>query len=528
MKLNISAELKATLLERVEQMVEAAVASRIAAADSQLWGPEAAAEAGIRLGWVGSARTSVDLIAGLYQLRDELRSNAVDRVVLCGMGGSSLAPEVIAKNAPVSLTVLDSTSPDAVASALIELERTVVVVSSKSGSTVETDSQRRAFEAAFEAAGINPLDRIIIVTDPGSPLDLSAREVGYRVFNADPNVGGRYSALTAFGLVPSALAGADVAGLLHSAQLASPQLAVDSVENPALWLAALLAATPSQLGSHRDKFLIESDSLPGFADWAEQLVAESTGKQGRGSLPVVVTSSAPEFELNLEDAVSIRFGETEAQGLNAFFSGNLGELFLLWQHATAAMGWLLEINPFDQPDVESAKIAARSLLESMAPVAAPDFVDGGIAISCRGFELSGRTLDAAVEALLAKLPANGYLALQAYLNRAEFAPFETLRDAAALRTSRPVCFGWGPRFLHSTGQYHKGGPAQGVFMQLLVKTDFDLAVPGRDFSFGELLAAQSAGDAAVLAARGLPVLTLVLADPFADLERLKRAIANGQ
>lgn len=528
MKLSISTSTREVLADTVKSLISNRVASRIAAKDHTLWGQEASSEASIRLGWVESARNSVELVAPLLVLRDQFLAMGLDRVVLCGMGGSSLAPEVIAKNFGLNLVVLDSTSPDSVASALNGLERTLVVVSSKSGSTVETDSQKRAFENAFFSAGIDPKERIVIVTDPNSPLDVSARQDGYRVFNADPNVGGRYSALTAFGIVPAALAGADVAELLRSAQQVSPQLAVDSTDNPALWLAALLGAAPKASESgHRDKFLLETDDLPGFADWAEQLVAESSGKQGRGSMPVVVSAQAPEFAFELNDTLGVRFGDGQPTANSAYFSGSLGELFLLWQYATAALGWVLEINPFDQPDVESAKVAAREMLESMAQKRVPDFVDGGLAVTAHGFELTGRTLDFAIEALLARVTQNGYLGIHSYANRAEFPVFEELRDVLAERLKRPVSFGWGPRFLHSTGQYHKGGPSQGVFLQLLVRTEFDLAVPGRDFSFGQLMAAQSAGDAAVLAKRGLPVLTIELTDPFADLERIKRAIANG-
>ena len=199
----------------VEQLVADQVASRLAAQDETLWGPEAEDEAGKRLGWVSLPETSRPLVTEIATLEVELRQRGLPRVVLCGMGGSSLAPEVICEAAGVELVVLDSTDPDFVRRGLEErLAETVVVVSSKSGGTVETDSQRRAFEKAFTDAGIEPAERIIVVTDPGSPLEKAAREAGYRVFLADPNVGGRYSALTAFGLVPSGLAGANIAGLL--------------------------------------------------------------------------------------------------------------------------------------------------------------------------------------------------------------------------------------------------------------------------------------------------------------------------
>ena len=221
MQLTVSEEFRPLIEPAVRRLIDNHISSRLAEKDDSIWGEAAQEEASKRLGWVTSASDSASLLGEIFTLRDSLREKGVDRVVLCGMGGSSLAPEVICKNASVDLVVLDSTSPDQVAAALVHLERTVVVVSSKSGSTVETDSQKRAFESAFAAAGINAAERIVIVTDPGSPLDQASREAGYRVFNADPNVGGRYSALTAFGLVPSGLAGADISQLLASAVSAS-------------------------------------------------------------------------------------------------------------------------------------------------------------------------------------------------------------------------------------------------------------------------------------------------------------------
>ncbi|HEY8654910.1 MAG TPA: glucose-6-phosphate isomerase, partial [Dermatophilaceae bacterium] len=192
----------------VPQLVADRFASRLFAKDASLWGPAAEPESAVRLSWVTLGRTSQPLVGEVAALRDHLAGQGVDHVVLCGMGGSSLAPEVICATAGVPLTVLDSSNPDTVRAALAEsLDHTVVVVSSKSGSTIETDSQRRAYEAAFTRAGIDPTQRIVIVTDPDSPLDKNARAAGYRVINADPDVGGRYSALTAFGLVPSGLAG---------------------------------------------------------------------------------------------------------------------------------------------------------------------------------------------------------------------------------------------------------------------------------------------------------------------------------
>src|SRR5690606_12120470 len=228
----------------LDELVSDGVASKLAAQDATLWGPEAEAEASIRLAWTALHRSSRPLIGEVESLRTELRAEGLDRVVLAGMGGSSLAPEVIASTEKVALTVLDTTDPGQVADALAgDLERTVLVVSSKSGTTVETDSHRRIFAEAFADAGIDAASRMIVVTDPGSPLAELASAEGYRrVFLADPHVGGRYSALSAFGLVPAGLAGADVARLLDQAASVAGQLSTDSPDNPALRLAAALGA----------------------------------------------------------------------------------------------------------------------------------------------------------------------------------------------------------------------------------------------------------------------------------------------
>ncbi|HET9656018.1 MAG TPA: glucose-6-phosphate isomerase, partial [Kineosporiaceae bacterium] len=291
---------------RVPQLVADGVAGAIAAQDPTLWGPAALPDATVRLGWVQLPDTSRPLVARIEQLRAELAAEGLDRVVLCGMGGSSLAAEVIARTGGVPLVVLDSTDPDQVAAALSELDRTVVVLSSKSGSTLETDCQRRAFEAAFTDAGIDPGSRFVVVTDPDSPLEQFARRSPCRaVFTADPHVGGRFSALSAFGLVPAGLAGADVDGLLDSAAVVADLVADDGEGNPALVLAAALAGTTPL----RDKTVLvdEGSGTAGFGDWAEQLLAESTGKQGTGLLPVVVEGpQAPELISGAPDLVVVR------------------------------------------------------------------------------------------------------------------------------------------------------------------------------------------------------------------------------
>jgi len=506
----------AEAVERVvPQLVSDLVASRLTGLDSSLWGADAEAEASTRLGWTQSVVISTPLVPDILALRDKLRAEGVDHIVLGGMGGSSLAPEVITRTYGVELTVLDSTEPGQVLTAISDrLETTAVVISSKSGGTVETDSQKRIYEKAFRDAGIDPIERIIIVTDPDSPLDVSARADGYRVFNADPNVGGRYSALTAFGLVPSGLAGVDIESLLREAEAVSLELAQDSADNPGLVLAAAIAGTrplKNKLG-----IIADGTHIVGFADWAEQLIAESTGKIGKGLLPVVLGIDAPELELDLPDLQIVRlvgdYEDTrEVEEGEIEITGTLGAQLLVWEYATAIAGRLLGIDPFDQPDVESAKVATRALLESMPRPTAPAFVEDEIEVRGTADVIDGTTsLRDAVDKLLATLPDDGYVSIQAYVDRLVHPELDGLRDLLAARSGRPVTFGWGPRFLHSTGQFHKGGPAVGVFLQITSIPIEDLEIPDRPFTFGQLIQSQAAGDASVLAEHGRPVLTLTI------------------
>lgn len=525
----------------VPTLVDDSVASRLFAQDATLWGADAEAESRIRLSWVGLPRSSRPLVGEIAALRESLTADGLTHVVLCGMGGSSLAPEVICATAGKPLVVLDSSDPDYVRAALADdLEHSVVVVSSKSGSTVETDSQRRAYEQAFTDAGIDPTTRIVIVTDPGSPLDKESREKGYRVINADPNVGGRYSALTAFGLVPSGLAGVDVEALLDEAESVADVLAADDDANPGLRLGAAMGGTDPL----RDKLVLvdNGSGIVGFADWAEQLIAESTGKNGTGVLPVVVGGDDdPEVRWPAADVTVARLVAADSDGdapaadaaSEVRVGGALGAQLLLWEVATAVAGRLLGISPFDQPDVESAKKAARELLDQgTGSAAAPAATDGAIEIRALGGDGAwlgdARTVPDALDALFAQLDADrGYVAVMAYLDRLADADLAECRVPLALRTERPVTFGWGPRFLHSTGQFHKGGPPLGVYLQVTATPKEDLAIPGREFTFGDFIASQAGGDAAVLADQGRPVLQLHLTDHDAGLAQLRKALAAG-
>jgi len=508
----------------LQDLVTDKVASRISQKDFTLWGEPAESESRIRLGWVDAASNSLSLISDLAELKSTFSAAGINRIVLCGMGGSSLAPEVISKKYGVQIEILDSTSPEQLNEVISQgVQHTAVVGSSKSGSTVETDSQKRLFEDLFAKAGISRTERIIIVTDPGSPLDQAARQDGYRVFNADPNVGGRYSALTAFGVVPSYLAGVPVEELLNQA-LSTKYLAGDSSENPALILGALLAALPG-LNGPRDKVGILADqiTLPGFADWAEQLIAESTGKDEKGILPIALTEQSPELTANFGDVVLITVSADEnfSDAFGALVTGNLAEQFMLWEYATAVASRLIQVNPFDQPDVESAKVAARGMLSNKAVLNSPSLTDSGISATFLGSQIGkDESVKSLLGDLLGKVHDDGYIAVHAYLNRKSDLPAEEIVRLLVKKTNRPVTFGWGPRFLHSTGQYHKGGPRTGVFLQLVAETQDDLAVPTREFSFAELIRSQAEGDGQVLADLGRPVLRLGLSNPKSDFARL--------
>ncbi|GAA1641679.1 glucose-6-phosphate isomerase [Microbacterium flavum] len=537
-EIHVSGRVKEVVEATLPTLVDSLIASGITAGDADLWGPDAADEAARRLGWVDAVTVSRPLVPEIEALRADLVERGLTRIVLAGMGGSSLAPEVIAATAGVPLVVLDATAPGQVLAAIDGdsesggLAETVLVVSSKSGSTVETDSARRAFEAAWRDLGIDPAERIVVVTDPGSPLEASAREAGYRVFTADPTVGGRYSALTAFGLVPSGLAGVDLTELLDEAEATLLEVAIDDPRNPALVLAAAIAGSTAEI-PRRDKLGLVSDGthIVGLPDWIEQLIAESTGKQGTGILPVVLLPVSPEVDQTpadlqilrlVDDAVHFRILEQYPDEI--LISGSLGAQFVVWEYATAIAGRILGIDPFDQPDVESAKTATRGLLEARPEVGSPAFVDGDVEVRVSDDALAASgTLAGVLDALWARLGPDGYVAIQAYVDRVAVPQLQGLRELVAADSGRPTTFGWGPRFLHSTGQYHKGGPAQGVFLQILGSGEVDLEIPGRPFTFGQLISAQAAGDASVLVAHDRPVVTLTLTDPQTDVLALFEA-----
>jgi glucose-6-phosphate isomerase len=509
-------------------LVEAGVPGLLAAKDPTLWGPDAEAEAKIRLGWVDTFRRSRDLLPQLAELHEELSD--LTHVVLAGMGGSSLAPEVIARTLGRPLTVLDTTDPGQVRAALADrLAETVIVISSKSGGTVETDSHRRAYWQAFLDSGLTEAEigrHFVVVTDPGSPLEAVAEQMGAALLLADPDVGGRYSALTAFGLVPTALAGVDVAELLDQAEALAGALARDG-NNPGLALGVALGAAAVNDGRDKVSLVDDGTGINGLGDWAEQLLAESTGKRGTGILPVVVEApDAPgatgEDVLTVCTGGSLPAGSVPGGGVapHVTVNGPLGAQFLVWEYATAIAGRILNIDPFDQPNVTESKDNTKQILASGLPDEGPSVTDGAIEI----FGDVATTVTEALRDLVNGVDTAGYLAVMAYLDR--HADTDTAQLRALLARAgqeRPVTFGWGPRFLHSTGQYHKGGPQVGSYLQITGAVAEDLPVPGQQYTFGTLQAAQAAGDRKALADRGRPVLHLHLVDRAAGIAQLLAA-----
>jgi len=480
---------------------------RLMLKDSTIWGPDAQAEASIRLNWIDLPESTRELLPQFDALAAKYRDKS--SVILCGMGGSSLGPEVIAQTFSKKFFVLDSTDPDYVSHALnTDLAKSVVVVSSKSGSTIETASQRALFEGAFKDAGLNPVDHMVFVTDPDSPLDKQVREGGYTVVNADPNVGGRFSVLSPFGLVPAVLIGVDVSLLLDNASDTKAAFFADS--QAVCDIAFLLTYVADQYVAYTD----QGSGMPGLSDWIEQLVAESTGKNQLGRLPVVSESS----QLGLEgNAFTIAF----AGNADLVVEGDLASQFIVWEWVTALVGAALAIDPFNQPNVTEAKEQTSTLLnewKGVLPTLTGDSTVGAVEIFGTGNDATE-----ALSQLISKIPTDGYMAVMAYLDRKDDVAITELRAILASKSGRPVTFGWGPRFLHSTGQFHKGGQQNGVFLQITGDVKADVAIPGQNYGFKTLLAAQALGDGKALASRKYPLLRFNLTNRAMGISELLKA-----
>ena len=479
-----------------------AVTDKLAKKDSTLWGPAAAAEASIRLNWIDLPKSSRQLLPQLDALSAWARSNNLTEIVLCGMGGSSLAPEVIAATYKKKLTVLDSTDPLQIKLAIpSNLGNSLFIIGSKSGSTIETSSQKSFFENLLRSNGLEPKDHLVVVTDPNSPLDLDSRLKGYRVINADPNVGGRFSALSAFGLVPAALIGVDVSEMLDDADHASQEFSLPGS------VPVEIAAKLFEFGNQFVTFCEENSPAPGLSDWIEQLIAESTGKDQTGRLPVVINSSTQN-----------QFGLTVgfAQGnFDLIVEASLGAQFILWEWVTALLCFALEVDPFNQPNVTEAKEQTSIVLKSKQSLV--DF-KSLLMLENSDYQIySNRSVANLAEFL--KQPVE-YFAVMAYLTRGVDNKISDLQEFISGKSGKPTTFGWAPRFLHSTGQFHKGGKPNGGFIQITGESEIDLPVPGTDFTFNDLLMAQAIGDGVALRKRDYPFIQIHLKNRKAGISKL--------
>lgn len=484
---------------------------KIAAKDANTWGAAAAAEAAIRLNWVDLPTTSVALLPQLDALSQKFSS--LSRIILCGMGGSSLGPEVIAQTYKKEIFIFDSTDPNYAAHALVgDLSKTLVIVSSKSGSTIETASQRALLVRKFEDVGLKPIDHFLFVTDPGSPLDVDVRAQGFIVINADPHVGGRFSVLGAFGLAPAALSGSPVKSLLDDSRIEKESLILSP--QPVLDATYLLANQCQQYIGFTDA---QSD-MPGLSDWIEQLIAESTGKNSVGRLPIA-TENANNATIGGAFTVSYSGNETDL-----VVEGPLGAHFIFWEWVTALLGLALKINPFNQPNVTEAKAQTSACLaewKNEIPELKPRQVDAGVEIFG-----DGQSLTDALATFIEDVKEGGYIAIMAYLDRRDDKKIAELRSILAGKSGRPTSFGWGPRFLHSTGQFHKGGQQNGSFLQITGETNTDYQIPGKEFSLRTLLMAQAIGDNRALAARKYPLLRLHLPNRNVGIDQILAAAKN--
>jgi len=537
---------------------------------ARLWGHDATlwtgGDEGRWLGWLDIPDRMQQTLGSLAGFRTD--AQRYEHVLLLGMGGSSLGPEVLAltfgRQAGWPLFhVVDSTDPTQIRDieASLDLARTLVIVSSKSGSTLEPNALKAYFHAKLteKLGAAEAAKRLVAVTDPGSGLQRVAKAEGFqRLFLGDPEIGGRYSVLSPFGLVPAAAMGLDLARLISSAQTmaAACKPGHPAAENPGLRLGAILAAA---LAEGRDKLTIYSGpGLDAFGGWAEQLIAESTGKNGHGIVPIdakqvsepgVYAADRLFVHLALRGHPDPRNAAIEALAdaghpvvrIEVTDHYAVAQEFFRWEIATAVVGAIMGIHPFDQPDVESAKIAARKLTDEYEesgslPPETPILEDGGIKLYADAANASqlaalagAKTLDAYLKAHLDRLGPGDYAALLAFLpmNAQTQTILEGTRLVIRDAKHAAVCLGFGPRFLHSTGQVYKGGPNTGVFLQVTCDDAEELAVPAKRYGFGIIKAAQARGDFAVLAERGRRALRVHLGpDPVAGLEQLASSIGR--
>lgn len=482
----------------LQQLLE--VAPRIAEKDASVWGADTEAEN--RLNWIDLPINSRKLLPEVDALSAWARSHGLTEVILAGMGGSSLAPEVIASTFAKSVVILDSTDPKQVTDSLpISLKNSLIIIASKSGTTIETLSHFQFYESVFKNAELNPNEHIVIITDPETTLDQDARLNRYKVINADAKVGGRFSALSAFGLVPAALLGVDISILLDDAEKISSKLS--RVNSPAIAIAACLYSLSDQIINFCD----QDSKTPGLSNWIEQLISESTGKDEKGRLPIVVKDPR-----EVISGISIGFGPGD---YDLVIDATLGEQFLLWEWVVVLLCYLLKVDPFSQPNVTEVKELTTSLLESSGNESAPFLIqtyeDADLVI------YSNNDFHSLTDFL--KVNAK-YYAVLAYLARGSDDEVVRLQSLIASASDKPTSFGWGPRYLHSTGQLHKGGQQNGAFIQLTGHHTADIKIPNQNYSFSQLAKAQALAETITITRRNLAILHIHLKDRKKGIDRL--------
>ena len=548
-----SGPLQDALDHAMAQMREQRIVERILDRDHTVWKPQPD-EIVNRLGWLDSPAVMAEEVEGIDAFVDNVRSAGFTHALLLGMGGSSLAPEVFRRVFGVAdgfldVRILDSTDPAAISKSFgaSDPASTLYLPATKSGGTVETLSLLKyAYRQAIDALGPTAPDHFVAITDPGSGLaDLATRLNFRHVFLNDPDIGGRYSALSMFGLVPAALCGIDIRALLQSAEGAVDELKSLCVAAPSVLLGTLLGCAALH---GRDKLtLAASPTLEPMGVWIEQLIAESTGKQGHGIVPIegepvvpaptygadrlFVVSRLASEAVDEDHLQTLEHSGHPMARINIGSTAELGAELLRWEVATVIAGHLLQINPFDQPDVESAKIQARSMVSSYLeqgslPPTPTTFTDQGISVSTdlNSTILAATTIKGILQYILESAAdaenaaSSSYLAFQAYLppSPTTHEALLQLRHGFLRINGQATTAGYGPRFLHSTGQLHKGDAGKGLFVQITCDDAIDLDIPDEaeadssSMSFGVLIKAQAMGDAEALIQGGRRVIRLHL------------------
>ena len=557
--------LKKTVDDAVEEWRSKGNIRRLWNEDASLW---SGCDEGDWLGWLDVIDAQLREMPRLHEFAAEVRDREFSDVLLLGMGGSSLGPEVLAQTWGSAtgfpeLHVLDSTDPQQIRcfERRIDLARTLFIVSSKSGTTLEPNVLMAYFLGkAEQALGHAAARHFVAITDPGSPLEKLATERGFhRVFAGIPSIGGRYSVLSPFGTVPFAAMGRDVAAFLESARTMARSCGpeVPPGQNPGVELGLTIGAAARH--GYDKVTIVASPSLASFGAWAEQLLAESTGKRGKGVIPVAdeplgdpAVYDAHRLFVYLRDAANaeaeqdrkvdaLRQAAHPVVSIELTAKEQLAQEFFRFEMATAVAGAIIGIDPFDQPDVEASKVAARELTDAYEKTGGlgaeqPVFKENGVALytdarNAQALRQAGAnsTLESWIGAHLGRLHDGDYFALMAFLQRGEeqIRPLQQLRMMVRDKKHVATCLQFGPRFLHSTGQAYKGGPNSGVFLQITADSVADVAIPGRKASFGVIEAAQARGDLRVLAERGRRVLRAHLAsglnDGLAALNKAARA-----